>query len=973
MPQFGTDGVRGVANVELTPELRARARAGRGAGARRRRGSSIGRDTRRLGSAARGRARRRPRRRGRRRRSTSACCRRRAWPSWPRPTASPAAMISASHNPFADNGIKLFAPGGRKLPDEVEAALEAELARVCWPTAPGVGPPGERRRARSRERPGAARAATRDHLVGASLDGRRLDGLRGRARLRQRRGRRRSRPRCSQRARRRRRSSSTTEPDGTNINDGCGSTHPERPAAPRSSAQGADVGLAFDGDADRVLAVDDTGAVVDGDQHHRHLRRRPARSAALLRDDTVVVTVMTNLGFRLGMAEAGHHGRRDRRRRPLRARGARRPAAASLGGEQSRPRHLPRPGHHRRRPADRAAAARRRGPPPGRPLADLAAGAMTRLPQVLVNVRVAADGARPWPSASPPTSPPPRPSWATHGRVLVRPSGTEPLVRVMVEAPSHDEAEPWPTRLVDAVERAGRGGAAARRLTAASRAGAVAGRPVASDPAMCGIIAECSIAVPDAERPAARRPASTLLAAPRRARSARCRARVGTAAGRPSVGAVAAPRRARSTGCCGASPACAALLADPRRVCGPRDRAASTSLDARRRRRRAPTCEAIDVGRRRRGASTPRSSALKDALWAVARDRLRTARGRGRPGRAPTPAGARSAASPSVQVALSALDRLEVRGRDSAGAAPARARPRPRPRRAADRGARWPRAPATRCSRRARCGSRPRAHCRFVYKAAAEIGELGDNTARPARRDPRRRPAAPGPGGADGASRRCSATPAGRASASSPSPTPIRSTTRRRAADGRPVRRRRAQRRRRQLRRPEGRRRSAHPAADHHRRQGDPDAGVAPARRRRRRRPRRSGARSPRFEGSVAIAAGVARPARPRCCSRCGAAVRRSTSASPTTPTSWPASRTALVEETQPLPAHGRRDAGRPGDRTPAAARSSCSTAPAPARSRASAGSPTTAPSCPVDRRRAGHGRDHDARHRPWRRPRTSC
>ena len=111
------------------------------------------------------------------------------------------------------------------------------------------------------------------------------------------------------------------EPDGTNINDGCGSTDPAGLQA-AVVAHGADVGLAFDGDADRVIAVDHTGAVVDGDQLIA-LCALDLRARGRLADDTVVVTVMTNLGFRLAMAAARHPRPRDPGRRPLRARGAR--------------------------------------------------------------------------------------------------------------------------------------------------------------------------------------------------------------------------------------------------------------------------------------------------------------------------------------------------------------------------------------------------------------------------------------------------------------------------------------------------------------------------------------------------------------------------------------------------------------------------------------------------------------------------
>ena len=148
-------------------------------------------------------------------------------------------------------------------------------------------------------------------------------------------------------------------PDGCNINDRCGATHPENLRL-AVVAEGADAGLAFDGDADRLIAVDHTGAVVDGD-HIIAICARDLHARGALRDDTVVVTVMTNLGFRLAMADAGITvvetpvgdryvlGALDRGR-------------WSAGRRAERPRDLPRPRHHRRRHAHRPAAARRRGP-----------------------------------------------------------------------------------------------------------------------------------------------------------------------------------------------------------------------------------------------------------------------------------------------------------------------------------------------------------------------------------------------------------------------------------------------------------------------------------------------------------------------------------------------------------------------------------------------------------------------------------
>ena len=355
----------------------------------------------------------------------------------------PAAMLSASHNPFPDNGIKFFATGGRKLSDDAERALEAELDRVLH-----VGP--------SREPPtGADVGAISSGLGGreryeasviATLEGRRLDGLRvvidcanGAAFA--------VAPSVLDRL-----GADVTvinaRPDGTNINALCGSTHPEE-LQRRVVAEGAHVGLAFDGDADRVLAVDHQGALVDGDQLVA-LCALDRRDRGLLAGDTVVITVMTNLGFRLAMAERGikcvETQVGDRYVLEALEEGA-----WSLGGEQS--------GHVIFRDLattgdglltgvqvlDVVARSRR-------PLAELAA-VMTRLPQVLRNVRVAdrdgLDAAEAlWSEVREVEA-----ELGDHGRVLIRPSGTEPVVRVMVEAPTPEDAEAVATRLIAAVER----------------------------------------------------------------------------------------------------------------------------------------------------------------------------------------------------------------------------------------------------------------------------------------------------------------------------------------------------------------------------------------------------------------------------------------------------------------------------------------------------------------------------------------
>ena len=231
-------------------------------------------------------------------------------------------------------------------------------------------------------------------------------------------------------------------PDGRNINAGCGATDV---AALRAvvTAERAHVGIALDGDADRMIAVDEQGRVVDGD-HTIAICAADLRARGLLRDDTVVVTVMTNLGFRLAMERDGIRVVEtkvgDRYVLEALADGG-----YSLGGEQSG--HVIFSDHATTGDGMLTALALldvvQRS---GRQLSQLAADAMTQLPQVLVNVPVAER----------------RPDIATEladeiaaaeaelgatGRVLIRPSGTEPLVRVMVEAPTAELAQATADRL----------------------------------------------------------------------------------------------------------------------------------------------------------------------------------------------------------------------------------------------------------------------------------------------------------------------------------------------------------------------------------------------------------------------------------------------------------------------------------------------------------------------------------------------
>lgn len=433
--RFGTDGLRGVAGTELTPELATA--LGRAAARRLSAGTGsfvIGRDTRRSGpllvaALAAGVAAEgtdvvdvgvlpTP--------AVAALCAERSVPG---------AVVSASHNSFADNGIKLFAAGGHKLDDATEADLEADMhasSPVVGAARPLAAPSGTGVGAVAVDR-GAA-GWYRRHLA-ASLGGRRLGGLRVALD-------------CAHGAA----SGVAAEalhdagaevvavlgsaPDGTNINDGVGSTAPG-PLCEVVLAAGADLGLAFDGDADRVIAVDGHGRVVDGDRLLA-LFAADLAGAGRLAGRTVVVTVMTNLGFHQAMAAAGIavHQTRVGDRHVLEALDAH---GWSLGGEQS--------GHVVFRDLATTGDGLLSGllladlvVRSGTTLADLARASMQRLPQVLRNVAVAdrdglATASAVWDGVRRAEA-----SLGERGRILLRPSGTERLVRVMVEAPTDAEA-----------------------------------------------------------------------------------------------------------------------------------------------------------------------------------------------------------------------------------------------------------------------------------------------------------------------------------------------------------------------------------------------------------------------------------------------------------------------------------------------------------------------------------------------------
>ena len=340
-----------------------------------------------------------------------------------------AAVVSASHNPYRDNGIKFFGPDGTKIDDEQEERMEGLLE--ASPERP-IG--------RVRELHGAAGDYVRElelRFRDLDLSGRRvlLDCANGASY--------RVAPEIFRRLGARV-ETVAAEPDGRNINEGCGSTHVEG-LADRVAGGGYDVGFAFDGDADRVLAVDRTGSVVDGDELMA-LAALHLRESDRLPGNGVAVTVMTNYGFHTAMESAGVEvattpvGDRHVLAELLRR-------GWALGGEQSG--HIIDTGFV---PAGdgTAAALLTMEALNGGDLSDRRA--MEKLPQRLVNVRVASrDGLETakglWDAVE-------RESKALEGRgrVLVRPSGTEPLVRVMVEAPDADECREIADRLAKIVE-----------------------------------------------------------------------------------------------------------------------------------------------------------------------------------------------------------------------------------------------------------------------------------------------------------------------------------------------------------------------------------------------------------------------------------------------------------------------------------------------------------------------------------------
>jgi phosphoglucosamine mutase len=339
------------------------------------------------------------------------------------------AVVSASHNPFGDNGIKFFSARGAKFDDAAEAQVEALIDGSS--PAKGTG--------RVRELQGALDDYLRELSRAFSLDLSgvtvALDCANGATY--------RAAPAIFERLGARV-EPIAAEPDGRNINAGCGSTHIENLVA-GVTATGADLGFAFDGDGDRVLAVDREGAVRDGDDlialAAADLKRRDALEGG------VVVTVMTNYGFHQAMEAAGVEVATTKVGdryvlEELQRRGW------GLGGEQSG--HLISMDFAPTGDGIAASLLALRALD-GADLAD--AQPFEKLPQRLENVEVAdrdavADAAAVWEAVE-------REEAALNGRgrVLVRSSGTEPLVRVMVEAPTDDECEQVCARLVGVVRQ----------------------------------------------------------------------------------------------------------------------------------------------------------------------------------------------------------------------------------------------------------------------------------------------------------------------------------------------------------------------------------------------------------------------------------------------------------------------------------------------------------------------------------------
>lgn len=434
---FGTDGVRGKANHDLTPELalrlgRATVRALGGSGRR----VVVGRDTRVSGRMLESAL-------------VSGMLAEQADVLLVGVIPTPAvaflteeleadigAVISASHNPYEDNGIKFFGAGGVKLPDDTEMAIEAEFEGL--EVSEDGGPVGEATRIAGAER------RYIDHILGCvnfDLDGYKiaLD--------------------CANGATYRvspfvfeslgaRVETIGTEPDGYNINLECGSTYPER-LIQLTTGMVADLGFALDGDGDRCMCVDETGEVRDGD-YVMAITARYLAERDLLHPSLVVTTVMSNLGFYKALEEIGIEYRQTKvgDRYVLEEMES---TGALVGGEQS--------GHiifreHATTGDGTLTALLVTGmvKDTGQPLSELSK-VMKKFPQVLVNVRSRSgrrleEGMAVWKTVRRYEE-----ELGKNGRIVVRSSGTESVERVMVEAPSADKANEVARSVADAIAR----------------------------------------------------------------------------------------------------------------------------------------------------------------------------------------------------------------------------------------------------------------------------------------------------------------------------------------------------------------------------------------------------------------------------------------------------------------------------------------------------------------------------------------
>ncbi len=428
---FGTDGIRGRANADLTPELALRAAAAAaqvliGHDPSHRPVAVVGRDPRASGemleaAVVAG--------------LTSAGADVQRVGVLPTPAvafltadlrADLGVVLSASHNPMSDNGIKLFARGGRKLPDDIEAEIESVMDAgpvSSRPTAARVGRVHERADAYERYLSHLLASAPTS-LAGLHVV---VDCAHGAASL------------VAPEAYRRAGATVTAiaaDPDGLNINDGVGSTHIDH-VAKVVVAEGADIGIAHDGDADRCLAVDADGDLVDGDQILA-VCALALRDEGRLHHDAIVATVMSNLGLHHAMRRAGIAVRTtavgDRYVLDELLKGG-----YALGGEQSG--HVVFP--DAATTGDGVLTALRvmsRMCTTGQSLAELAA-VMQRWPQVLVNVTVTNPGAVAASDRVLAAVVDAERELDAQGRILLRPSGTEPLVRVMVEAGTDEQAD----------------------------------------------------------------------------------------------------------------------------------------------------------------------------------------------------------------------------------------------------------------------------------------------------------------------------------------------------------------------------------------------------------------------------------------------------------------------------------------------------------------------------------------------------